>query len=93
MTGDIQFLDLLTRLWPIYTAIIGAIAWLFYELNQKVSKNDCKSCRQDCIYRQSTDVARLEQNLDSLRKELREDIRNLTNILANFIEKNGGNSK
>lgn len=90
MSDDAQFFDLILRLWPIFVAIIGAIAWIFYELNSKMTKKDCSSCRQECIRRQNADIVRLENSIDALRNELREDIRNLTQILVDFISKTRG---
>ncbi len=40
MKTDIDFLELTRTLWPVLMSFVGAIAWIFYQLNKKNFKID-----------------------------------------------------
>lgn len=85
MKADVDVLEITKALWPIFVSIcsliVGALGWLFYQLNKKVSKDDCKEYRYSCREQQDKDNAKLENSI----RELRDDIKQQTSLLLELF--------
>lgn len=82
----LQSLDLVVKLWPIFTAIIGGVVWAIYRVESKVGKVECKAAQVECRSCQKDTEHRLEQQIRELRIDLTTRLDDLTKL---FIERYG----
>lgn len=79
-------MDLLIKLWPVFTAIVGGLVWAIYRVESKVGRAECKQAQQECRSCQKDTEHRLEQQIRELRTDLTARLDKLTDL---FIERYG----
>lgn len=89
MTDNNSFIDILVKLWPIFTAIIGAIGWIIYQLNMKVSRKECHQQRCDCSRLQTAADVRIERDIKEMRVEFRNGLDKLTELIVAQASRKG----
>jgi hypothetical protein len=66
----------------------GGIGYLFYKLrktDEYITKTDCEKAQASCVGKQFADTFKTE--LGTLRKEFREDIKSLRDVIVTHITK------
>lgn len=86
----ILFTEIVRTIWPIVLAIVLAMAWLFRQLESKISKKECielqKSCsiaQEDKLSDYKNEIKGLEHELGEMRKEFRSGLDGLTLLIVN----------